>query len=190
VKARAYAPLEVRASLAIGQRVPHRFFATSGVGQSDVTAHAGSFHLALREAGIESQNIMRYSSILPGSAVEVLPPERQQLVHGAVMETIMATADTQRGDRATAGLIWGWLVDPWDGSRYGGLVAEYQGPRPPDEVPEHMRDMLTELHENGYEHLMLEVDNALVRSIEPTHSYGTAVVALCFLDHTIRVGRS
>ena len=49
----------------IGQRVPRRFFVAIGRGESDVTVHAGSYHLALKDAGIEMCNIMKYSSILP-----------------------------------------------------------------------------------------------------------------------------
>ena len=52
----------------IGCRIPKDFFITKGVGESDITVHAGSYHLALRQAGIEMCNIMTYSSILPGVA--------------------------------------------------------------------------------------------------------------------------
>ena len=48
-----------------GNRIPKDFFITGGIGQSDITVHAGSYHLALREAGIEPYNIMVYSSKLP-----------------------------------------------------------------------------------------------------------------------------
>ena len=44
----------------IGNRVPETYFETTGSGESDVTIHAGSYHLALREAGIEMANIMTY----------------------------------------------------------------------------------------------------------------------------------
>mgnify|MGYP001582426642 FL=1 len=77
-------------NLLIGNRVPKDYFVTSGKGESDITIHAGSYHLALKEAGIESYNIMTYSSILPGIATEV--PKPQGLVHGSVMESIMAVA--------------------------------------------------------------------------------------------------
>ena len=45
-------------SLTIGTRIPKDYFVTSGVGECDITVHAGSFHLALRDAGIERYNIM------------------------------------------------------------------------------------------------------------------------------------
>ena len=40
--------------ITIGNRVPQDYFETKGVGESDITIHAGSYHLALKEAGIES----------------------------------------------------------------------------------------------------------------------------------------
>ena len=79
----------------IGNRIPQDFFVTSGVGESDITVHAGSFHLALREAGIERFNIMQYSSILPAIARET-PRGSYNGMHGEVMETIMACADVER----------------------------------------------------------------------------------------------
>ena len=49
----------------IGNRIPKDFFITKGKGESDITVHAGSYHLALKDANIEMCNIMTYSSILP-----------------------------------------------------------------------------------------------------------------------------
>ena len=49
--------------LIIGNRIPKDYFITKGTGQSDLTVHAGSYHLALKEAGVEMCNIMTYSSI-------------------------------------------------------------------------------------------------------------------------------
>ena len=56
------------AELVIGTRIPKDYFVTSGAGESDITIHAGSYHLALKDAGIERCNIMTYSSILPSIA--------------------------------------------------------------------------------------------------------------------------
>lgn len=49
----------------VGNRIPRDYFVTKGTGQSDITIHAGSYHLALKKANIEMCNIMTYSSILP-----------------------------------------------------------------------------------------------------------------------------
>jgi len=79
------------ANLIIGNRIPKDYFITKGRGESDITFHAGSYHLALKEAGIESYNIMTYSSILPGVARLVKKP--QSYTHGSVMETIMSVCN-------------------------------------------------------------------------------------------------
>lgn len=167
-----------------GNRVPWHFFATSGVGQSDITLHAGSFHLALREAGIEMANIISYSSILPDIATEV-DASTVPIRHGEVMETIMAVASCDYGETCTAGLIWGWLTDPATGLCYGGLVCEYSGSLPPEEADPHLRSMLDELHANGYEWFDLTVDRVLMRHIAPEKRHGTAIAAICFTDHVI-----
>ena len=91
--------------LVIGNRVPKDYFVTKGTGQSDLTVHAGSYHLALKQAGVEMCNIMTYSSILPGIATEIPKPER--LVHGSVMESIFSVCTVNKGERATAGIIYG-----------------------------------------------------------------------------------
>ena len=113
----------------VGNRIPQTFFVTSGIGESDITIHAGSYHLAFKEAGIERCNIVVYSSILPSVATEIGKPKDfpDNLVHGSVMETIMATANYPQSARATAGIIFGWLFDKQTGEKYGGLVCEYNG---------------------------------------------------------------
>ena len=84
--------------LIIGNRIPKDYFITKGTGQSDLTVHAGSYHLALKEAGVEMCNIMTYSSILPAIATEI--PRPKQLVHGSVMESIFSVCTVNQGERA------------------------------------------------------------------------------------------
>ena len=45
----------------IGCRIPKDYFITKGHGESDITIHAGSYHLALRDAGIEMCNLVYVS---------------------------------------------------------------------------------------------------------------------------------
>lgn len=165
----------------VGCRVPRAFFVTSGVGESDITVHAGSYHLALRDAGIEMCNIMAYSSILPAVAREY-PRDDHAPVHGAVLETITAVATAEYGSTATAGLIWGWLLTP-EGARAGGLVAEYSGSLAAEAATAHLNEMLNELHVNGYEHYRLVDRRVVTRSVAPIKMYGTALVALCFTEY-------
>lgn len=91
----------------IGNRIPKEFFETRGSGESDIAIHAGSYHLALKDANIEMYNIMTYSSILPGIAEKVNPPAK--ITHGAVLESIISVRHAGKGELATAGIIYGWL---------------------------------------------------------------------------------
>ncbi len=52
--------------LLLGNRIPHEFFITKGSGESDITIHAGSFHLALCNAGIGMKNIVTLFLRTPG----------------------------------------------------------------------------------------------------------------------------
>jgi arginine decarboxylase len=113
-------------------------------------------------------------------------PDRRPIVHGSVMEHIGAVATCEYGESATAGLIFGWLYDD-DGDRYGGLVCEYSGGLVEDKVPGHLREMLNELHTNGYEHFALRDIEVHTRSVTPEKMYGTALVAICFQSYLIPV---
>lgn len=162
-----------------GNRIPRSFFMTSGIGESDIGVHAGSYHLALRSAGIEMCNHLTYSSILPAIATEV---EKPDLVHGAVMENISAVATSRKGWRATAGIIIGWLYDK-NGRKYGGLVCEYNGCDLEEKARKLLRASLQELYTNGYENYELRDIKIMMRSFIPKKRYGTAIVAICFTDY-------
>lgn len=172
----------VSEALLLGNRIPKDYFITEGIGESDITVHAGSYHLALREAGIEMCNIVTYSSILPAIATEVPKPEA--LSHGSVMETIMACSTATCGQRATAGIIWGWLFHKRTGEKHGGLVCEYNGCLEEHEVEKQLRASIDELYVNGYsEDFDLESDRLIMSSFTPKKQYGTALVGLCFLNY-------
>ncbi len=166
----------------IGNRVPKDYFVTKGSGQSDITVHAGSYHLALKEAGIERYNIMTYSSILPGIAKRVEKPAH--LTHGAVMESIMAVCTAEKGERATAGIIYGWLHDRKTNEKYGGLVCENYGNYSETEIGSLLRSSLDELYYNGFsDQYKLSEISLFTESFVPEKKYGTALVALCFVNY-------
>lgn len=166
----------------VGNRVPGDYFITSGCGESDITVHAGSYHLALQQAGIEMCNIITYSSILPGIAREV--PKPPELTHGAVMETIMGTATAEAGRLATAGIMLGWLYDKAGGRRYGGLVCEYNGHDPEEQATAQLQASLEELYTAGYAgRFFMEEKQVIVRSFVPRKRFGTVLVALCFVSY-------
>jgi arginine decarboxylase len=168
--------------LIIGNRIPRDYFVTKGTGQSDLTVHAGSYHLALKAAGVEMCNIMTYSSILPSIANEIPRPER--LVHGSVMESIFSVCTVDKGARATAGIIYGWLYDKKTRARYGGLVCELYGDHDTREIERRLHASVEELYYNGYsDDFHLEDRHVITESFVPQKKYGTALVALCFVNY-------
>jgi arginine decarboxylase len=170
----------------IGLRVPKDFFITQGKGESDITVHAGSYHLALLEAGIEMCNIMTYSSILPKIANRIEKPEA--LTHGSVMETIMAESTCRKGESTTAAIIFGWLYDRETGGKHGGLVCEYHGEKSEADAKAELRQSLDELFTNGYDDRFELRDVTVVsQSVTPTKRFGTALVAICFVNHLIPI---
>jgi arginine decarboxylase len=166
----------------VGNRIPKDYFVTTGIGESDITIHAGSYHLALKDAGIEMANIMTYSSILPGIAREISKPS--SMTHGEVMESIMAISNGGRGERVSAGIVYSWLTDRNNGQRYGGLVAEHNGSYTEEELERLLRSSINELYANGFEeNFLLGELNIIKRSFVPLKTYGTVLVALCFTSY-------
>ena len=166
----------------VGNRIPWQYFETSGTGESDITIHAGSYHLALRNANIEKYNIMTYSSILPGIAEKTGYPAG--LDHGAVMECIMSVCHSGKGEMATTGIIYGWLFDRKTGEKYGGLVCEHAGNYDKQELRHRLGASLEELYFNGFsdQYEMKDIE-ILTESFVPRKKYGTALVALCFTSY-------
>ncbi len=165
-----------------GNRIPFQFFETSGIGESDIAVHAGSYHLALKSAGIEMCNVITYSSILPGMARKVARPGK--LDHGAVLESIMSVCNAGKGELATAGIIYAWLKDRRNGERYGGLVCEHEGNYDLRELERRLKGSLGELYGNGFERdYSLGELRILSESFIPRKTYGTAMTALCFTSY-------
>lgn len=174
-------------SIVIGNRIPKDFFVTKGHGQSEITIHAGSYHLALKDAGIEMANIMTYSSILPKIANKISKPK---ITHGEVMETIMAVAHSENNQNATAGIIYGWLYDKKTGEKYGGLVCEHNGNYTKEEIESKLRSSLNELYINGFdEEYDLKDIELIIESFKPEKKFGTALVALCFKNYVIPIAK-
>ncbi len=169
-------------NLVVGNRIPKDYFVTTGSGESDITVHAGSYHLALKSAGIEMANIMTYSSILPGIANEI--PKPAHVTHGAVVESIMAVANGTKGELLSAGIIYGWLYDRYTNEKFGGLVCEHNGNYTDEEIRFKLRESLNELYINGFEEQYSLRDTRLItQSCQPEKNFGTAMVALCFTSY-------
>jgi len=172
----------INKGMVIGNRIPKDYFITRGTGESDITVHAGSYHLALQKAGIERANIMTYSSILPAIATQIEKPATY--IHGEVMESIMAVANGNVGERLSAGIIYSWLNNRKNGSKFGGLVCEHNGNYSPEVLEEMLRASLNELYINGFEEdYYLSEPTLIAESFIPKKTYGTALVALCFTSY-------
>ncbi len=172
----------------IGNRIPKDYFITKGTGESDIAIHAGSYHLALKAAGVEMANIMTYSSILPGIARKINKP--MHIVHGSVVESIMAVANGRKGELISAGIIYGWLTERNTGKRYGGLVCEHNGNFSHEELENKLRASLNELYYNGFEEdYSIDEHELITQSFIPKKEYGTALVAICFMNYLVPVLR-
>ena len=95
--------------------IPKEFFITSGKAISEVS-DLNAFDMALMRAGIEEQNLVAVSSIIPPEAVEV---KRCRLPMGAVTHCVLAQMRGKGGDRISAGIGYAYRKDG-----YGGYVAE------------------------------------------------------------------
>ncbi|MFC2168035.1 pyruvoyl-dependent arginine decarboxylase [Acidobacteriota bacterium] len=168
--------------LFIGNRIPRDFFITKGCGESDISVHAGSYHLALKNAGIEKANIVTYSSVLPSIANQIENPD--EIVFGSVMETIMAVAHGKKYELLSAGIKFGWLYQRATEEKFGGLVCEYSGNCSEDELEKILSACLLELYENGFEdEYKLKDEQLIKRSFIPQKLYGTVLVSLCFMNY-------
>jgi Uncharacterized conserved protein len=163
-----------------GNRIPKNYFVTSGKGESDVTVHAGSFDMALMEAGIHNLNIITYSSIMPPSAKEV---EKRELPFGAVAETIMGVESGKEGEQVTAGLIFGWVYK--DGKKLGGLVAECHGNMSRGEAEVTLKDSLNGMFTSRFGNTgeVLKDTRLKIESFVPKKRFGTALVAIVFTTY-------
>lgn len=191
-------PKQKQKGILIGRPIPRDFFETTGKGESDHQIHAGSYHFALQEAGIEKANIMSYSSILPAIANKVPKAEgTKQIVHGEEMKVIQAASsvDKLKGEaRATAAIMYAWLYSKVSKEKVGGLVAEYSGNGTLEEAKENLKHCLNELYTNkDHEGNSFAKDNELkdvnfiCETIEPQKRYGTALAALAFVNHFVPI---
>jgi arginine decarboxylase len=102
--------------------VPKRVFLTKGVGKHK--ERLTSFELALRDAGIASQNLVRVSSIFPPNC-KVIPRALglKSLYHGEVVFAVVAENSTREPHRLLASSIG--LAIPADRTTYGYLSEHH-----------------------------------------------------------------
>lgn len=169
-------------------RVPGDYFVTIGAGHSDISVHAGSYHQAMNQGGIGSANILIYTSMIPGGCREIQRPGT--ITHGEVLETIMAVSHTT-GERATAGISYGFLKNKITGEEIGGIVCEYNGSLPEEEAKQELEKMFQELYESSYaQKYEYHGRKTIVKSVLREKRYATALVALCFTSAVLEEKRS
>lgn len=164
------------------QRLPHEYFEFRGIGQSSDSNYPTAYHLALMDCGIETQNIMTYSSIIPGTAILVEKPK--ELVAGAVMESIMAVHHGTRSQTISAGLCYNFLFDE-NGNRQLGIVVERHGNYSDEAVRERLYASIYEIKNKSFSHLSWDEEafKFLVSSFEVDEQHGTAICGLGFISY-------
>ncbi|KGN73352.1 arginine decarboxylase [Porphyromonas macacae] len=168
---------------AVGNLIPRTFFTTKGSGESDLEIHAGSYHMALFDAGISDFNIMTYSSVLPATAHLVSMDEVDLPPFGSEMKTIMAVSHGQQDEFISAGLVYAWMyADENFDEKVGGLVCEVSGRYRIEELEARLIRVINDLHIRTYSQYYLGELNFITEGMTIEKRYGTALAALCFMD--------
>lgn len=153
--------------------IPSEFFVTSGSALSDVS-DLNAFDLALMEAGIEEQNLVAVSSIIPPEAVCV---ERKKLPMGAITHCVLAQMRGRAGDRVSAGIAYAYRKDG-----YGGYVAEGHAFGGLESMKEELYRKVKEMERTrGIE---LTEPIIVARELEiPEGKYGCCIASLVFTEY-------
>ncbi len=170
----------------INLRTPNEFFITSGYGESDITIHAGSYHIMLNDMGIDKFNIMTYSSVLPKDSELVEKPFDLNNVEyrGSVLECIMSICNGEEGQLLNAGIIYAYTYQDKEKSiNTGGIVCEINGNYTDEELDWKLTESLKEVYNNGFLNEFLGDYTIIKKSFVPQKRYGSVGVALCFINY-------
>lgn len=118
--------------------VPKKLFLTKGVGRH--RERLASFELALRDAGIQSCNLVNVSSIFPPKC-KLLPSKEglKYLKPGQITYCVMARIDTNEPNRLIAASIG--LAIPQDKSMYGYLSEHTAYGQTDDKAGDYAEDL-------------------------------------------------
>lgn len=168
----------------IKNRIPHEFFITKGSGCSEFAIHPGSYHMALHDAGIAPFNIISYSSVLPGTSKLVSLDEIDLPPFGAELCTIMAHADGFYGEHISAGIIYAWMyADENFEEKVGGVVCELAGYFETETLEGRLYATIEDLHKRTFSQYYLGEPSVITESLTIDMRYGSALVAMCFVDY-------
>ena len=122
--------------------VPKRLFFTKGTGRHK--ERLTSFELALRDAGIAAQNLVRVSSIFPPNAKLVPRKEGvEYLSPGEVVFAVVAENSTREPHRLVASSIG--VAIPSDRNTYGYLSEHHSFGETEDQAGEYAEELAAEM---------------------------------------------
>jgi arginine decarboxylase len=122
--------------------VPKRIFFTKGVGKHK--ERLTSFELALRDAGIASQNLVRVSSIFPPNCKLISRSQGlKYLNHGEVCFTVVAENSTREPHRLMASSIG--VAIPADRNTYGYLSEHHSFGETEDQAGDYAEELAAEM---------------------------------------------
>jgi arginine decarboxylase len=122
--------------------VPKKMFFTKGVGKHK--ERLTSFELALRDAGIASQNLVRVSSIFPPHC-KVIPRKEglKYLNHGEVVFSVIAENSTREPHRLIVSSIG--VAIPADRDTYGYLSEHHSFGETEEQAGEYAEELAAEM---------------------------------------------
>ena len=122
--------------------VPKRIFLTKGVGKHK--ERLTSFELALRDAGIAAQNLVRVSSIFPPHCKLISRKEGVKYLYpGEVTFAVVAENSTHEPHRLLASSIG--LAIPMDRSTYGYLSEHHSFGETDEQAGEYAEELAAEM---------------------------------------------
>ena len=122
--------------------VPRKMFLTKGVGKHK--ERLTSFELALRDAGIAAQNLVRVSSIFPPNCKLLSRKEGQKyLSPGEVVFAVVAETSTREPHRLVAASIG--VAIPADRSTYGYLSEHHSYGESEDQAGDYSEELAAEM---------------------------------------------
>jgi len=122
--------------------VPKKLFFTKGVGKHK--ERLTSFELALRDAGIASQNLVRVSSIFPPRCKVVSRKEGlKYLDHGEVVFSVIAENSTREPHRLVVSSIG--VAIPADRDTYGYLSEHHSFGETEEQAGEYAEELAAEM---------------------------------------------
>jgi arginine decarboxylase len=122
--------------------VPKKLFLTKGVGKHK--ERLSSFELALRDAGIAAQNLVRVSSIFPPNCKLISRKEGLQFLSpGEVVFAVIAENSTREPHRLVASSIG--VALPADRSTYGYLSEHHSFGETDDQAGDYAEELAAEM---------------------------------------------